>query len=153
MGIGVNINKFAPNREIVHTFINKMFPYRFFLCDQIKSNFIVFTGLTGNGYLRYLNATTELHFLLVNERCDDLCVFLVASNPRTHCHCHRMMWAAGILASLGSITYPAISAFVSIHSNADNQGECDHNTTRRPIANPFAQHTLLSCVQASPRAW
>lgn len=33
-----------------------------------------------------------------------------------------MMWAAGILASLGSITYPAISAFVSIHSNADRQG-------------------------------
>lgn len=34
-----------------------------------------------------------------------------------------MMWAAGILASLGSITYPAISAFVSIHSNADRQGK------------------------------
>lgn len=33
-----------------------------------------------------------------------------------------MMWAAGVLASLGSITYPAISAFVSIHSNADRQG-------------------------------
>ncbi|KAI9587060.1 hypothetical protein GQX74_002907 [Glossina fuscipes] len=34
----------------------------------------------------------------------------------------RMMWAAGILAALGSITYPAISAFVSIHSTADSQG-------------------------------
>ncbi|XP_055382586.1 hippocampus abundant transcript 1 protein [Condylostylus longicornis] len=33
-----------------------------------------------------------------------------------------MMWAAGILAALGSITYPAISAFVSIHSLADRQG-------------------------------
>lgn len=33
-----------------------------------------------------------------------------------------MMWAAGVLAALGSITYPAISAFVSIHSNADQQG-------------------------------
>uniref|UniRef100_A0A1I8PCC5 Major facilitator superfamily (MFS) profile domain-containing protein n=1 Tax=Stomoxys calcitrans TaxID=35570 RepID=A0A1I8PCC5_STOCA len=33
-----------------------------------------------------------------------------------------MMWAAGILAALGSITYPAISAFVSIHSTADSQG-------------------------------
>ncbi|KAJ6643509.1 Hippocampus abundant transcript-like protein 1, partial [Pseudolycoriella hygida] len=29
---------------------------------------------------------------------------------------------SGILASLGSITYPAISAFVSIHSHADTQG-------------------------------
>lgn len=33
-----------------------------------------------------------------------------------------MMWAAGMLASMSSITYPAISAFVSIHSNADRQG-------------------------------
>lgn len=33
-----------------------------------------------------------------------------------------MMWSAGILAALGSITYPAISAFVSIHSQADRQG-------------------------------
>lgn len=33
-----------------------------------------------------------------------------------------MMWAGGILAALGSITYPAISAFVSIHSDADQQG-------------------------------
>lgn len=33
-----------------------------------------------------------------------------------------MMWAAGILASLASITYPAISAFVSIHSDPDQQG-------------------------------
>lgn len=32
------------------------------------------------------------------------------------------MWAAGILAALASITYPAISAFVSIHSTADQQG-------------------------------
>lgn len=35
---------------------------------------------------------------------------------------NRMMWSAGILASLGSITYPAISAFVSIRSNVDTQG-------------------------------
>lgn len=33
-----------------------------------------------------------------------------------------MMWAAGVLASISSITYPAISAFVSMHSDADNQG-------------------------------
>ncbi|GLV36948.1 uncharacterized protein CBL_02217 [Carabus blaptoides fortunei] len=33
-----------------------------------------------------------------------------------------MMWAAGMLASISSITYPAISAFVSIHSHADKQG-------------------------------
>lgn len=33
------------------------------------------------------------------------------------------MWAAGILAALGSVTYPAISVFVSIHSTADRQGK------------------------------
>lgn len=33
-----------------------------------------------------------------------------------------MMWSAGILAALGSITYPAISAYVSIHSTPDQQG-------------------------------
>lgn len=33
-----------------------------------------------------------------------------------------MMWAAGVLASVSSITYPAISAFVSMHADADKQG-------------------------------
>ncbi|XP_023244523.1 hippocampus abundant transcript 1 protein-like [Centruroides sculpturatus] len=33
-----------------------------------------------------------------------------------------MMWAAGVLASVSSITYPAISSFVSLHADADKQG-------------------------------
>ncbi|XP_042907151.1 hippocampus abundant transcript 1 protein isoform X2 [Parasteatoda tepidariorum] len=33
-----------------------------------------------------------------------------------------MMWAAGVLASVCSITYPAISSFVSTHADADKQG-------------------------------
>lgn len=33
-----------------------------------------------------------------------------------------MMWAAGILAALSSITYPSISSFVSILSDKDKQG-------------------------------
>jgi hypothetical protein len=33
-----------------------------------------------------------------------------------------MMWGAGILAALASITYPAISAFVSVHTHMDQQG-------------------------------
>jgi len=33
-----------------------------------------------------------------------------------------MMWSAGVLASVSSITYPAISAFVSTHADADKQG-------------------------------
>ncbi|UYV81129.1 hypothetical protein LAZ67_20000122 [Cordylochernes scorpioides] len=34
-----------------------------------------------------------------------------------------MMWSAGILASVSSISYPAISSFVSTHADADKQGE------------------------------
>lgn len=33
-----------------------------------------------------------------------------------------IMWAAGAIAAMGSITYPAISAFVSAHAEADQQG-------------------------------
>ncbi|XP_040583787.1 hippocampus abundant transcript 1 protein [Lepeophtheirus salmonis] len=33
-----------------------------------------------------------------------------------------MMWAAGVLASISSITYPAISSYVSMHADADKQG-------------------------------
>ena len=33
-----------------------------------------------------------------------------------------MMWAAGVLAAVASITFPAISAFVSMHASADQQG-------------------------------
>lgn len=33
-----------------------------------------------------------------------------------------MMWAAAVLASVCSISYPAISAFVSTHADADKQG-------------------------------
>jgi len=33
-----------------------------------------------------------------------------------------MMWAAGVLASVSSISYPSISAFVSMHADEDKQG-------------------------------
>ena len=32
------------------------------------------------------------------------------------------MWLAGALAAMGSITYPAISSFVSSHADPDKQG-------------------------------
>ena len=34
-----------------------------------------------------------------------------------------VMWLAGSVASMGSITYPAISAFVSSHASPDAQGK------------------------------
>ncbi|CAG0897463.1 unnamed protein product [Cyprideis torosa] len=33
-----------------------------------------------------------------------------------------MMWAAGVLASVSSITYPALSTYVSMHADEDKQG-------------------------------
>jgi len=34
-----------------------------------------------------------------------------------------MMWSAGVVAALGSITYPAISAFVSLYAAPESQGK------------------------------
>ncbi|KAH3733184.1 hypothetical protein DPMN_039609 [Dreissena polymorpha] len=36
--------------------------------------------------------------------------------------CYRIMWTGGAVAAMSSITYPAISAFVSAHAEADQQG-------------------------------
>lgn len=35
---------------------------------------------------------------------------------------HRMMWAAGSLAAMAALSYPAISALVSKNADADQQG-------------------------------
>lgn len=35
---------------------------------------------------------------------------------------HRVMWMAGCIAAMSSVTYPAISAFASSHASADQQG-------------------------------
>lgn len=35
----------------------------------------------------------------------------------------RMMWSAGVVAALGSLTYPAISAFVSLYASPESQGK------------------------------
>ena len=34
----------------------------------------------------------------------------------------RIMWTAGCVAAMGSVTYPAISAFASSHAEPDQQG-------------------------------
>lgn len=39
------------------------------------------------------------------------------------CAC-RMMWAAGAVAAMSSITFPAVSALVSRTADADQQGTC-----------------------------
>jgi hypothetical protein len=35
----------------------------------------------------------------------------------------RIIWMAGCLAAMSSVTYPAISAFASEHAAPDQQGE------------------------------
>jgi hypothetical protein len=35
---------------------------------------------------------------------------------------NRILWMAGTAAAIGSITYPAISVFVSAHASPDQQG-------------------------------
>lgn len=51
--------------------------------------------------------------------CDGCCCFL------------RMMWAAGAVAAMSSITFPAISAIVSRNADPDQQGET-HTTITGP---------------------
>ena len=34
-----------------------------------------------------------------------------------------MMWAAGALAAMSSLTYPAISALISCNADSDKQGK------------------------------
>ena len=34
-----------------------------------------------------------------------------------------MMWAAGTLAAMSSLSYPAISAFISFNADSDKQGK------------------------------
>lgn len=38
----------------------------------------------------------------------------------------RMMWAAGAVAAMSSITFPAVSALVSRSADPDQQGEHTH---------------------------
>jgi hypothetical protein len=45
----------------------------------------------------------------------------VCASPLPHSTC-RTMWAAGVLTALSQLTYPSVSAFVSIHSAGDRQG-------------------------------
>jgi hypothetical protein len=60
-----------------------------------------------------------------------------------------MMWAAGVLASVSSITYPAISAFVSMHSDADKQGNQHVSTC---IVTNFV-YKMFYCYNIKIRAW
>lgn len=61
----------------------------------------------------------------------------------------RMMWAAGTIAAMSSITFPAVSALVSHCASADQQGE--YELTAEPLLGLLS--FLINCVQVSPRAW
>lgn len=53
---------------------------------------------------------------------DLLLVTCYADKALINCISLRMMWAAGSLASVAMITYPAISALVSCNADSDQQG-------------------------------
>lgn len=52
----------------------------------------------------------------------DICGRLFANENCIALFHFRVMWFAGTIAAMSSITYPAISAFVSAHAEPDQQG-------------------------------
>ena len=65
-------------------------------------------------FMRMFNSKNTIMIGLGLQAIQSLC-YGFGSSP-------SMMWFAGILASFASITYPAISSYVSTYSNADQQG-------------------------------
>lgn len=85
----------------------------------------------------YVNATLIsewygvcLHFILYPRetlKCVYVCIHTLQSSYFEHVFC-RMMWAAGAVAAMSSITFPAVSALVSRTADADQQGRFCPNT-------------------------
>lgn len=65
-------------------------------------------------FMRMFNSKNTIMIGLGLQAIQSLC-YGFGSSP-------SMMWFAGILASFASITYPAISSYVSTYTNADQQG-------------------------------
>ena len=90
--------------------------------------------------------------------CVCVCVFVYNLSPLV---LGRMIWAAGAVAAMSSITFPAVSALLSRSADPDKQGEppcalCALFSTRPPcpsllslFLSPF-YHPLLSPVFYSP---
>jgi len=64
--------------------------------------------------MRYLGSKHAIMFGLFFEMIQ-LALYGLGSEP-------WIMWMAGAIAAMGSITYPSISAFASSHASADQQG-------------------------------
>lgn len=65
------------------------------------------------------------------------------------CFCRRMMWAAGAVAAMSSITFPAVSALVSQSADSDKQGESvpsSHGPVR--LVQGLNESTVLLCPSA-----
>lgn len=58
---------------------------------------------------------------------------------------YRMMWAAGAVAAMSSITFPAVSALVSRTADADQQGELIGISDN--YLNPGCSHPLFSLLR------
>lgn len=58
-----------------------------------------------------------------------------------------MMWSAGILAAISSISYPAISAFVSTHADADQQGLVQVTSLSPMYHQDFKIRVCFGCIR------
>jgi hypothetical protein len=69
----------------------------------------------------------------------------LTSLNRNHVCSSRVMWFAGGLAALSSVTYPSISAFLSVYAKENQQGE----------TNLLGQNrlTFFRTVQDSSKEW
>ncbi|VDP55047.1 unnamed protein product, partial [Schistosoma mattheei] len=59
-----------------------------------------------------------------------------------------LLWSAGLIAATGSITYPALSTFISTHAAADQQGvaqvDLNEHTSGVHIINKDKSNSLVS---------
>lgn len=70
----------------------------------------------------------------------------------------RMMWAAGAVAAMSSITFPAISAIVSRNADPDQQGKlwpdcfCQVYVVNCGVVNQFRVLTCADVATTGPAA-
>lgn len=60
------------------------------------------------------------------------------------------MWAAGTVAAMSSITFPAVSALISRNAESDQQGEI---CTLVPSAGTSLSWSMKSCILHNNNSW
>lgn len=107
--------------------------------------------------------TVFLRFVLhVREALQCLHYTCVRAQVRSACRAvtgvrvfRRMMWAAGTVAAMSSITFPAVSALVSRTADADQQGRFCPNAVSFGQGTPCTQTQpgVVSALVSQPESW